>query len=111
MSEREDVAAKRNKCLGAQQAFREALAALEALPQQLTALAGRTTSQALPPDAASWSEPAPISKSSTGKRFLSCCTRDTGAVLWAANHSARLIVSVAGACGACMWICWVNMDA
>ncbi|EIE21671.1 hypothetical protein COCSUDRAFT_37405 [Coccomyxa subellipsoidea C-169] len=66
MSEREDVAAKRNKCLGAQQAFREALAALEALPQQLTALAGRTTSQALPPDAASWSEPAPISKSSTG---------------------------------------------
>ena len=76
MSEREDVAAKRNKCLGAQQAFREALAALEALPQQLTALAGRTTSQALPPEALSWSEPAPISKSSTvapGKPHLLHC--------------------------------------
>lgn len=65
MSEREDVAAKRNKCLGAQQAFREALAALEALPQQLTALTGRTVSQALPTDAAAWSEPAPIAQSST----------------------------------------------
>ena len=65
MSEREDVAAKRNKCLGAQQAFREALAALEALPQQLTALTGRSVSQALPPDAAAWSEPAPIPHSSS----------------------------------------------
>ncbi len=65
MSEREDVAAKRNKCLGAQQAFREALAALEALPQQLTALTGRTVSQALPTDTATWSEPAPIAQSST----------------------------------------------
>ncbi|BDA44916.1 Dynamin-related protein DNM1 [Coccomyxa sp. Obi] len=65
MSEREDVAAKRNKCLGAQQAFREALAALEALPQQLIALTGRTVSQALPTHAAAWSEPAHIAQSST----------------------------------------------
>ena len=41
MSEREDVAAKRARCLAAQTAFREALAALEALPQQLTSLAHR----------------------------------------------------------------------
>lgn len=69
MSEREDVAAKRNKCLAAQQAFREALGALEALPQQLGALtgvSGRTSSQALPSDALNpaWAEPLPAAKSS-----------------------------------------------
>jgi hypothetical protein len=41
MSEREDVAAKRARCLATQAAFTEALAALEALPQQLTTLATR----------------------------------------------------------------------
>ena len=41
MSEREDVAAKRERCLATQAAFTEALAALEALPQQLTTLATR----------------------------------------------------------------------
>jgi AcrR family transcriptional regulator len=47
MSEREDVAAKRARCLAAQAAFREALAALEALPQQLTQLSGRCAALAL----------------------------------------------------------------
>ena len=41
MSEREDVAAKRARCLAAQTAFRDALTALEALPQQLTSLTHR----------------------------------------------------------------------
>ena len=41
MSEREDVAARRARCLATQAAFTEALAALEALPQQLTTLATR----------------------------------------------------------------------
>jgi hypothetical protein len=55
MSEREDVAVKRNKCLAAQQAFREALAALESLPQQLLSLTGRVPQQ-LPPDTGEWAE-------------------------------------------------------
>ena len=56
MSEREDVAAKRARCMAAQGAFREALAALEVLPQQLVTLTSRA-SQPLPPDLA-WSEAA-----------------------------------------------------
>ncbi len=54
MSEREDVAAKRARCMAAQGAFREALGALEVLPQQLVSLTSRP-SQPLPPDLA-WSE-------------------------------------------------------
>ena len=56
MSEREDVAAKRARCMAAQGAFREALGALEVLPQQLVTLTSRA-SQPLPPDLA-WSEAA-----------------------------------------------------
>ena len=54
MSEREDVAAKRARCMAAQGAFCEALGALEVLPQQLVTLTSRP-SQPLPPDLA-WSE-------------------------------------------------------
>lgn len=39
MSEREDVAAKRARCMAAQGAFKEALAALEVLPKLLLTLA------------------------------------------------------------------------
>ena len=56
MSEREDVAAKRARCMAAQGAFKEALGALEVLPQQLVTLTSRA-SQPLPPDLA-WSEVA-----------------------------------------------------
>ena len=56
MSEREDVAAKRARCMAAQGAFKEALGALEVLPQQLVTLTSRA-SQPLPPDLA-WSEAA-----------------------------------------------------
>ena len=63
MSEREDVAAKRARCMAAQAAFREALGALEVLPQQLVTLTSRA-SQPLPPDLA-WSEAAHNAKKAT----------------------------------------------
>ena len=64
MSEREDVASKRARCMAAQGAFREALAALEVLPQQLVTLTSRA-SQPLPPDLA-WSEAAHNAKRAAG---------------------------------------------
>lgn len=54
MSEREDVAAKRARGMAQQSAFKEALGALESLPQQLVTLTSRA-SQPLPPDLA-WSQ-------------------------------------------------------
>ena len=54
MSEREDVAAKRARGTAQQSAFKEALGALESLPQQLVTLTSRA-SQPLPPDLA-WSQ-------------------------------------------------------